>query len=81
MSYDGAASKCLYVLNLFLLTVQKDIKVRARMALLHTAVTINLVIDDFVDSVVVLGSSQGVVFFLLDCTIYFTKARWQCKLI
>lgn len=63
----------MFVLNLFLLTVQKDIKVRARMALLHTAVTINLVTDDFVDSVVVLGSSQGVVFF--SWTVLFISPK------
>lgn len=51
------------------------------MALLLTAVTINLDTDDTVDSVVVLGGSHFFFFFLLDCTIYFTKARWQCKLI
>lgn len=52
------------------------------MALLLTAVTINLDTDDTVDSVVVLGGSHFIFFFfLLDCTIYFTKARWQCKLI
>lgn len=51
------------MLNLFLLTVQKNIKVRARMALLLTAVTINLDTDDTVDSVVVLGGSHFILFF------------------
>lgn len=51
---------------------------KARKAILHTAVAIDPAIDDIVHCPVELGA---VTFFFLDYTIYFTKARWQCKLI
>lgn len=66
------------MLRLFLLAVQK-LKDKARKAILHTAVTIDPAIDDMVHCPVELGSSHF--FFFLGYTIYFTKARWQCKLI